>query len=243
MTKPETPEYRFQEPRNTRAIVCTHVLDESKPILMVSHDADGDWQFLCGDEGHTDAKEAKVVSLESVVVRDVSLNELATMCTAHVARREAVGGAWSIEDDTLANIRDTIDEHGWWVGLLPAEGEEPAFAYTIGLQQRFGHPELIVFGLALETMHVILNTCGELVREGASFAPGVPTSGILRGHDVSFRAVRDRASLGEYLGYATRYYGDRPLTVLQCLWPDKAGRFPGEPGAAPFLASAQPLIP
>lgn len=29
---------------------CPHVFDNSRPILLVIRDPDGDWQFLCGKE-------------------------------------------------------------------------------------------------------------------------------------------------------------------------------------------------
>lgn len=240
---PTAGEYSFEEDRHTATFVCTHVWSGGRPIREVAHDAGGDWQFLCGEGEHADASEAVLVCLEHVVSRDPSVNELASMCTAHVATRSAVGAPWRIEDETLANIREKIAEYGFWVGLVPAEGHEPAFAYTIGLYQSFQHPELLVFGLGTDAMHGILDVCGDLIRGGARFEDAQATSAILEGYDVRFRAVRDEASHAEYLGYGCRYYGNRTFPVLQCLWPDKAGRFAGEPGAAESLAKAQPLIP
>ena len=41
-------EWPFSEPSNLAAFTTTHVLREGYPVLLVSHDHDGDWQFLCG---------------------------------------------------------------------------------------------------------------------------------------------------------------------------------------------------
>ena len=38
--------FPFSDAPNTACFTCCHVLDENKPILYVSHDEDGYWQFL-----------------------------------------------------------------------------------------------------------------------------------------------------------------------------------------------------
>jgi hypothetical protein len=164
------------------------------------------------------------------------------MCTSRRATREQVNAAWSIEDKTLDEIRDVIAEHGVWVGMIEEDDAGPGFAYTIGLQA-VGHPEIIVFGLPIASMHRILNRCAEMIREESSrFADGSEVSGVLEGYAVRFRAVVAEESRAEYLGCACRYYEDRTFAVLQCVWPDKAHKFPGEVGAADFLTKLQPLI-
>ncbi len=40
--------FPFADAPNTVCFTCRHVLEENKPILYVSHDKDGYWQFLCG---------------------------------------------------------------------------------------------------------------------------------------------------------------------------------------------------
>jgi hypothetical protein len=219
------------------------VWTDGKPILLVSHDQDSDWQFLCGEDRHeTATNDLLIVCLEHVVHRDPSVNELATMCTGHVATRPHLGEPWKIEDETPHNIRSVIDQYGWWVGLIPSAGEAPGFAYTIGLYEKFDHPEIIVFGLAPESMHEILNHCGDMIRGGERFEVGKSVSGVLDGYDVRFRAIAAETSYTEYLGYGCRHYGDRAFPVLQLVWPDKQHRFPGDDGAADFLRTRQPLL-
>jgi len=66
---------------------------------------------------------------------------------------------------------------------------------------------------------------------------------FLCGGQVKLRPVRDRASYDEHLGYAIWFYNGRQFPVLQLVWPDKTGRFPGEEGVAESLATLQPLLP
>ncbi len=52
----EAERFDFDEERHTGVYVCARVAQGS-PILYVSHDADGDWQFLCGGT-HEDGASA-----------------------------------------------------------------------------------------------------------------------------------------------------------------------------------------
>ncbi len=51
--------YKFNETKTTSCITCIHVLEHDKPVLYVTHDSDGDWQFLCGMDNHAE-DDAKV---------------------------------------------------------------------------------------------------------------------------------------------------------------------------------------
>jgi hypothetical protein len=66
---------------------------------------------------------------------------------------------------------------------------------------------------------------------------------VLEGYEVRFRSVVARESYDTFLGYGCRFYGERSFGVLQCVWPDKEHRFPGDEGAATFLTHAQPMLP
>lgn len=85
--------FKFKEAENTACIVCRHVLSKQKPILYASHDADGDWQFLCGDENHTE-EDAKVISLKQVTEIDQSVNDLFEMPLGVGAERKTAKDKW-----------------------------------------------------------------------------------------------------------------------------------------------------
>ncbi len=239
---PSAPDFRFKLDRHTPVFVCVHVLDGGLPIVHVSHDSDGDWQFLCGaDHRNAGAAQAKILCLEHVVARDPSVNALAGMCTSHTATRTSPDAEWQIEDRTLDSIREVIAEFGWWVGLIESEGDEPAFAYTVGLWETLKHPEIIIFGLKQESMHAILNGCGDLIRKGGRFEDGAQSADVLDGYGVRFRRLA-AADYARYLGCGCRYYGGNWFPAVQCVWPGKSGKFPGDEGAEEFLAEMQPLL-
>ena len=69
--------FPFSDPPDTACFTCCHVLDEHRPILYVSHDEDGCWQFLCG-ESHT-LEDARIVSLADILQIDGSVADLADL--------------------------------------------------------------------------------------------------------------------------------------------------------------------
>lgn len=80
---------------DTAVITCCHIVEDRKPILYVSHDADdGMWQFLCGKE-HTTA-EARVVSLGEIFDFDPSARALRDMPCGCCAARENLGDSWTV---------------------------------------------------------------------------------------------------------------------------------------------------
>jgi hypothetical protein len=36
------------------ALLCHHVTDGSRPVNLITHERDGDWQFVCGEYDHGD---------------------------------------------------------------------------------------------------------------------------------------------------------------------------------------------
>jgi hypothetical protein len=53
------------------------------------------------------------------------------------------------------------EQHGWFVNLIAGDALGPGFAYSFGLYEEFGHPEIIIFGIAEETMHRLIKRCGK----------------------------------------------------------------------------------
>ena len=140
-----------------------------------------------------------------------------------------------------AQMRADIATYGWHVIKVPEDDEGPAFAFTIGLFKRFEHPELLIFGLPLETMHQMLNTAGEAVRAGQAYTAGQSTDDILQGYSCTFRAV-PRNHYEAYLGSARWYYESDEFPVLQLIWPDREHRYPWEAPVDAWIRWAQPVL-
>lgn len=87
-------EFKFKEPENTACFTCDHVLNRERPILYASHDIEGDWQFLCGQEDHTE-ENAKIISLKQTTDLDSTINELYEMPLGFGADRKTVKDKWT----------------------------------------------------------------------------------------------------------------------------------------------------
>jgi hypothetical protein len=85
-------DWPFSEPANRAAFTTIRVLREGYPVLLVSHDQDGDWQFLCGTTN--DTAHAAVVCLGCAYERDRSVGPLADLPLGWHARRDSADSAW-----------------------------------------------------------------------------------------------------------------------------------------------------
>ena len=91
--KKETNKFLFKEAENTACFSCNHIIDQKKPILYVSHDEEGDWQFLCGIEEHA-VENAKIISLKSATELDQTINDLFEMPRGVGAERNNINEKW-----------------------------------------------------------------------------------------------------------------------------------------------------
>lgn len=139
-------------------------------------------------------------------------------------------------------IEADVASHGWHVmGVGEGGVNRPAYAYTIGLTVAFGHPEVVILGLGLDDMRWILNHLGEQVRGGRAFSAQDEVGGLLEGRSCKLVAV-DPKWYEELLGRALEYYHSPEFVTMQCLWPDRAGRFPDDADFDTSLRSRQPLL-
>lgn len=144
-----------------------------------------------------------------------------------------------LEDDAERACVANVDSAGWEVLLVGAGDEgEPAFAYTIGLLHRAGHPELLVSGLRMELMHDVLNQVAAAIMGGAAVPPGRGLEGVLAGVPLLAEEVAPSA-LGHTVTWS-RWFHRRDVTAVQLVWPDTSARFAWQPGASPRLDPAQP---
>jgi len=143
--------------------------------------------------------------------------------------------------DIDARVREHIARFGWHLVLIPPEHGAPGWVHTIGLEERFAHPELIVFGNDLSILAPLLNSLGERVRGGSPLVAGAEAHGILQGFSIALRAVSSKW-IEPFLGNAAWHYRRESVPALQCFWPDPTGKFPWQPGFDASWRDDQPLL-
>lgn len=79
--------------RETATFVCSHVFDNSRPVLLVARE-NGDWMHLCGQK-HEEDEKYQVVGTEHLLERDPTLHEVVDLPDNSEAERLAVGTPWA----------------------------------------------------------------------------------------------------------------------------------------------------
>ena len=87
---------RFREGLATHVFTTKYVLREGSPIVYVSHDADGDWQFL-GSEPDLKEEDALIISLEEIIAHDPTILDIADLPLGRVAIRKGRNAQWKVE--------------------------------------------------------------------------------------------------------------------------------------------------
>ena len=144
-------------------------------------------------------------------------------------------------DEIERRVQEDIERFGWHVALVPGEGETPGWAWTLGLFERFEHPELAIFGMPLEDMHRVLNLLGLRVKRGLRLGDGARVAGIFQGYALALRQV-DARWVDPFFGNVAWHYERADVPLLQVLWPDPQGRFPWEDDFDPAWRREQPLL-
>ena len=145
-------------------------------------------------------------------------------------------------EDNIAVVNDNIEKYGCHLTLIEEYNYLPSFVYSIGLFKKFGHPEIICFGLKTDVTASIINHACDLIKNGETFTTGKLYKGFLEGYKIQFIQV-DKEYYQNYVGYAGLFYDqtfDFPL--LQIVWPDKQHYFPWEKDFNSDWIYKQPLL-
>jgi hypothetical protein len=144
-------------------------------------------------------------------------------------------------DEIDLRVRADIERHGWHVVIVPPDAGSPGWAHSIGLFERYSHPELLVFGSEPKQLAALVNALGERVRAGRRFGAGEDATDILTALPFAFRAVAARWT-SVFVGNAAWHYQREDFPVLQGFWPDRDGRFPWDAGCAAEAVAEQPQL-
>lgn len=165
------------------------------------------------------------------------MSEATSQCRCLICHGENAEEIGVIEQQTIRHVQ----EHGWSVMKIPADAQGPGFAYTIGLWHSYRSPELAMFGLDVEPMHVMLNALGDKAATGAVLDDGQQHSDIIDGLPIALKAARG-PWFSTFFGRALAFYQRPPLRVLQVLWPDADGRFLWHPESSAVHRASQPQL-
>lgn len=148
------------------------------------------------------------------------------------------------ETHNCRNDRKTIsdiEEFGLSVIMIEATDYLPSFAYSIGLWQKYKHPEIICFGLSVQTLHALINDVADLVKDNQIIETGIPYPDFFNEAKAEFVKV-DPRSIRDYFGYAIDFYDSVNFPAVQLVWTDRNDKFPWEIDFEQEFIYRQPLL-
>jgi hypothetical protein len=129
------------------------------------------------------------------------------------------------------HLEDNIDEFGWTAVGTQTEDGIP-FLYTIGLMEKYNHPEIIVTGINMGQAKAIVDIAVSRIANGRQFGAGEISNEVIDGPDGAEAKVKFvQTSLHcrmHYMCQAYYHHNENDFQALQMLWPDTNGNFPGD---------------
>jgi hypothetical protein len=91
--------WRFSDPPETGVFTTRQVFIDGELLALVSHDLDGDWQFLHDEESEEegeerDADDLMLVHFQHIVDRFPEVEQLADLPMGWIASREVAEQPW-----------------------------------------------------------------------------------------------------------------------------------------------------
>lgn len=128
------------------------------------------------------------------------------------------------EDEVRQHLAESIDWYGWSIQGVEAGPESWGWAYTVGLTERFNHPELVVASkLEFGAIGQLLNILGDEIQLGRRFRAG--DRATVAGTDLAFVAVHQRQFEHQvfdmWFDHYRAFSESSDLTALQVLLPSR----------------------
>ena len=134
------------------------------------------------------------------------------------------------------DIEKNIKKYGWhFISVFDPEGEKENFSYTVGFEETYSFPEIIVFGLNKDSAHGICTDIANHLASGKSYPINTKIKDVIGGdYEVMFKEIQPEKYNG-YLNGGLNYYSQQ-FRACVMFWPDKNGIFPFEKG---YMLNAQ----
>ena len=148
-------------------------------------------------------------------------------------------------------IEFMLEQEGWAMDAVRARADldppMPTYSYTVGLEDRFGFPEVCIFGLKPVACRGLFGMVVDALAGETEFPVGAAFIGLLDGGQAcAFLPVDATEAVGMFPALAEhhRIAGEATdaFSLVQLAWPDPAGALPWEPAFSPRLAPAQLLL-
>jgi hypothetical protein len=118
---------KFKESLSTAVFTTFHVMKEGSPIVLISHELDGDWQFMGNELIEDYTKVAMVVSLEEVIKSDKSILRIADLQIGYCATRKTKSDKWIVSK--IDYSADEMKQFGYFCSKCGVYHKQIPMAY------------------------------------------------------------------------------------------------------------------
>ena len=147
-------------------------------------------------------------------------------------------------NDYERGVLHNVERHGWHCTSVTQGKPDKSFvpfSYTVGLFERFGAPELIIFGLDGNTAHSIFSTYANRLWVSDPIPLDAPCDDLIKDYSCAFVQV-PRSRYNEFVLSALWFYAEVDFPLYQVVWPNSEDAYPWTPGASPDFMSQQPVL-
>ncbi|MCP2025051.1 hypothetical protein L1276_000191 [Flavobacterium sp. HSC-32F16] len=144
-------------------------------------------------------------------------------------------------DKLIRDIKINIEKYGLQVILIEATDYLPSFAYSIGLWEKYNHPEIICFGFSTSLLHTLINNAAEIIKNNETIVEAKNYSDIFENSRAEFLKVHPN-NISDYFGTAINFYKRADFPALQLVWTDRNNKFPWEENFEEEFLYRQPLL-
>ena len=139
-----------------------------------------------------------------------------------------------------------IETNGWALEPVAARPDTdpptPSYAYSIGLDDAVGFPDVAVFGLTPVASNGLVTLVADACRGGTEIPLGVEVIGLLDNELRAMFAPIDLSIWGSLFETSLAWYRGEQRSIVQLLYPDRNGFMPYEAGFDQRLRLAQPVV-
>lgn len=144
----------------------------------------------------------------------------------------------SFVQDHLRKVDEIIRRVGWCVQGVGGGDDDPPFAYTVGLTETFGHPEIFIVGFGFQMSQNVLNSAADAIRRGHRLDSNKLADEVIQNFPVAVRTLGKKQA-GARGKVARARYAPKGFEAVQMFLPDASGRFPWDPACDPKYAEVQ----
>ncbi len=138
-------------------------------------------------------------------------------------------------------IQANIEKNGCHIIYIEQDDRSPCFAYSTGIEEITGKPEILITGFDKDTSHFLINEYNARIKDGEIFEADKLYEDFIEDFKVTFKVI-DKKHYDKYFSETMAYYGGDKFNALHLIWPDISGTMPWDKKASKDHRALMPRL-